>query len=63
MCLIAPRFAFTAAATPRRCGRREPIDRYAERLIGEIDQVVAVVLLGRRRVTHLHWGGGTPFNI
>ena len=38
--------------------RREPVDRYAERLIGEIDQVARV--LGRRRVTHLHWGGGTP---
>lgn len=38
--------------------RREPIDRYAERLIGEIAQVAQAV--GRRRVTHLHWGGGTP---
>jgi oxygen-independent coproporphyrinogen III oxidase len=38
--------------------RREPVERYAERLIGEIDQVGRV--LGRRRVTHLHWGGGTP---
>ncbi len=38
--------------------RREPIDRYAERLIGEIEHVAQA--LGRRRVTHLHWGGGTP---
>lgn len=38
--------------------RREPIDRYAERLIAEIEQVARA--LGRRRVTHLHWGGGTP---
>ncbi len=38
--------------------RREPIDRYAERLIGEIEQVAQA--LGPHRVTHLHWGGGTP---
>ncbi|MDR3408775.1 MAG: oxygen-independent coproporphyrinogen III oxidase [Methylovirgula sp.] len=38
--------------------RREPIDRYAERLIGEIEHVAQV--LGRHRITHLHWGGGTP---
>ncbi len=37
--------------------RREPGDTYAERLLDEI------ALLGRlrgRKLTHLHWGGGTP---
>jgi oxygen-independent coproporphyrinogen-3 oxidase len=41
----------------RAVRRREPIDIYAERLIDEI------ALLGRLRggrLTHLHWGGGTP---
>ncbi len=38
--------------------RRGPIDRYAERLVGEIEQVAQA--LGQCRVTHLHWGGGTP---
>ncbi len=38
--------------------RRDPIDAYARRLIEE------VALLGRhagrRKVVHIHWGGGTP---
>ncbi len=38
--------------------QRAPIDRYAERLLEEIGRVGAAT--GRRRVTHLHWGGGTP---
>jgi oxygen-independent coproporphyrinogen-3 oxidase len=41
----------------RAVRRREPVDIYAERLIDEI------ALLGRLRggrLTHLHWGGGTP---
>ncbi|MEE9590308.1 MAG: oxygen-independent coproporphyrinogen III oxidase [Hyphomicrobiaceae bacterium] len=35
-----------------------PIERYAKRLIDEIALVRAAV--GRRKVVHLHWGGGTP---
>ena len=38
--------------------RRPPIEAYAERLIGEIDLVAGEA--GRRRIAHLHWGGGTP---
>jgi oxygen-independent coproporphyrinogen III oxidase len=38
--------------------RREPVDAYADSLIREISLVRGVV--GRRKVSHLHWGGGTP---
>jgi oxygen-independent coproporphyrinogen-3 oxidase len=38
--------------------RRAPIEAYAGRLGGEIALIADKV--GRRRVTHLHWGGGTP---
>lgn len=38
--------------------RRAPIEAYAGRLAGEIALIADKV--GRRRVTHLHWGGGTP---
>jgi oxygen-independent coproporphyrinogen-3 oxidase len=37
--------------------RRDPIAAYAARLIEEIGLVAAHA---RGRVTHLHWGGGTP---
>jgi oxygen-independent coproporphyrinogen-3 oxidase len=36
----------------------EPIEAYVERLIREINLVADHT--GRRRITHLHWGGGTP---
>jgi oxygen-independent coproporphyrinogen-3 oxidase len=38
--------------------KRDPIDRYADRLIDEIGFVGA--LAGRRPCVQLHWGGGTP---
>jgi oxygen-independent coproporphyrinogen-3 oxidase len=38
--------------------RRAPIEAYAERLAGEI--ALTGDAAGRRRITHLHWGGGTP---
>jgi oxygen-independent coproporphyrinogen-3 oxidase len=38
--------------------RREPVDRYLKTLIDEI--AIAASHLGPRKVTHLHWGGGTP---
>lgn len=41
----------------RAVRRREPIERYAERLIDEIDLIGG---LAGRKLTHLHWGGGTP---
>lgn len=38
--------------------KREPIDRYLDLLLREIMLVANAA--GSRRVTHLHWGGGTP---
>ena len=38
--------------------REEPLESYAERLACEIRLVADRI--GRRRVLHLHWGGGTP---
>jgi oxygen-independent coproporphyrinogen-3 oxidase len=38
--------------------RQEPIERYAGLLMREID--LASAMAGSRRVTHIHWGGGTP---
>jgi oxygen-independent coproporphyrinogen III oxidase len=38
--------------------RHDPIDNYALRLGEEIATVARYA--GKRRVTHLHWGGGTP---
>ncbi|MEM8796034.1 MAG: oxygen-independent coproporphyrinogen III oxidase [Pseudomonadota bacterium] len=39
--------------------RLEPIARYADTLLKEID-LVADHLPGRMTLSHLHWGGGTP---
>ena len=41
----------------RAVRKREPVDAYAQRLIGEIALLAA---LKGRKLTHLHWGGGTP---
>ena len=41
----------------RAVRKREPVDAYAERLIDEISLLTA---LRGRKLTHLHWGGGTP---
>ena len=38
--------------------RHDPIERYTGILLKEIERVAT--LSGRRRVLHLHWGGGTP---
>jgi oxygen-independent coproporphyrinogen-3 oxidase len=38
--------------------RDEPIEAYAQRLVEEIAIVSSHT--GRRKVTHIHWGGGTP---
>jgi oxygen-independent coproporphyrinogen-3 oxidase len=38
--------------------RDEPIEAYAQRLVEEIALVASHA--GRRKVTHIHWGGGTP---
>jgi len=48
---------FYCGCNTRAVRQRAPVDAYAERLLGEI------ALLGSlhgRRLTHLHWGGGTP---
>ncbi len=37
--------------------QRAPIDAYADRLLNEI---ALLGPLGSRKLTHLHWGGGTP---
>lgn len=42
----------------RAVRRRDPVDRYIQTLIDEI--ALAASHLGSRKVTHLHWGGGTP---
>ena len=38
--------------------RDEPIEAYAQRLVEEIALVADRA--GQRKVTHIHWGGGTP---
>ena len=39
--------------------RAEPVARYADTVLAEID-LLAAALPARMRVAHLHWGGGTP---
>src|SRR3569832_548301 len=41
----------------RAVRKREPVDAYAEELLKEI---ALLRMLAGRRLTHLHWGGGTP---
>lgn len=41
----------------RAIRKREPVDAYAERLLEEIALLSG---LAARKLTHLHWGGGTP---
>ena len=41
----------------RAVRKREPIDAYAARLI---DEIALIGALEGRKLTHLHWGGGTP---
>lgn len=48
---------FYCGCNTRAVRKREPVEAYAERLIEEIALLGA---LRGRRVTHLHWGGGTP---
>ena len=38
--------------------RDEPIEAYAQRLVEEI--ALVAIHTGQRKVTHIHWGGGTP---
>jgi oxygen-independent coproporphyrinogen-3 oxidase len=48
---------FYCGCNTRAVRKREPVDAYAERLIEEIALLDAVK---GRKLTHLHWGGGTP---
>lgn len=48
---------FYCGCNTRAVRRREPVDAYAERLLDEIDLLDG---LRGRKLTHLHWGGGTP---
>jgi oxygen-independent coproporphyrinogen-3 oxidase len=41
----------------RAVRKREPIDAYAERLL---DEIALIASFSGRKLTHLHWGGGTP---
>lgn len=41
----------------RAVRKREPVEVYTERLLEEIELIDG---LAGRRLTHLHWGGGTP---
>jgi oxygen-independent coproporphyrinogen-3 oxidase len=48
---------FYCGCNTRAVRKRAPVDAYAERLIEEIALLEG---LSGRRLTHLHWGGGTP---
>ena len=48
---------FYCGCHTRAVRKREPVDAYAERLIDEIKLLAG---LKGRKLTHLHWGGGTP---
>jgi oxygen-independent coproporphyrinogen-3 oxidase len=48
---------FYCGCNTRAVRKREPIDVYAERLL---DEIALVGALAGRKLTHLHWGGGTP---
>jgi oxygen-independent coproporphyrinogen-3 oxidase len=41
----------------RAVRKRGPIDAYAERLL---DEIAVLAPLAGRKLTHMHWGGGTP---
>jgi oxygen-independent coproporphyrinogen-3 oxidase len=48
---------FYCGCNTRAARRREPVEAYATRLL---DEIVLLAPLRGRRLTHLHWGGGTP---
>ena len=48
---------FYCGCNTRAVRKREPVDAYAERLLEEIALLEG---LSGRKLTHLHWGGGTP---
>jgi oxygen-independent coproporphyrinogen-3 oxidase len=48
---------FYCGCNTRAVRKREPVEAYAERLLDEIERLDGV---SGRKLTHLHWGGGTP---
>ena len=48
---------FYCGCNTRAVRKRAPIEAYAERLI---DEIALIGGLQGRKLTHLHWGGGTP---
>jgi len=48
---------FYCGCNTRAVRRREPVETYAARLI---DEIALFGALRGRKLTHLHWGGGTP---
>ena len=48
---------FYCGCNTRAVRRREPVEAYAAHLLGEIALLGG---LAARKLTHLHWGGGTP---
>ena len=48
---------FYCGCNTRAVRKREPIEAYAARLI---DEIALIGGLKGRKLTHLHWGGGTP---
>jgi len=48
---------FYCGCNTRAVRKREPIDAYAQRLLAELAMLQD---LRGRKLTHLHWGGGTP---
>ncbi|MBI1204642.1 MAG: oxygen-independent coproporphyrinogen III oxidase [Rhodopseudomonas sp.] len=48
---------FYCGCNTRAVRKRGPVDAYAERLI---DEIGLIGNLNGARLTHLHWGGGTP---
>ena len=48
---------FYCGCNTRAVRKREPVDAYAERLL---DEIALLAGLRGNKLTHLHWGGGTP---
>lgn len=48
---------FYCGCNTRAVRKQAPIDAYAERLI---DEIALLDMVQGRKLTHLHWGGGTP---
>ena len=54
---FCPELCHYCGCTTRAVRRFDPVERYAERLI---DEIALLEGLRGRRLTRVHWGGGTP---